>query len=71
MALVPVPGSQLTASIGRPDSIESAIPATVRALLDELWSADVAAYVVGGSLRDVVLGRIPADCAARANFTAP
>jgi tRNA nucleotidyltransferase (CCA-adding enzyme) len=61
VALVPVPGSQLTASTGRPDAIEGAIPAAVRALLEELWSADVAAYIVGGSLRDVVLGRTPAD----------
>ncbi len=61
MAHLPVPGSQLTASIGRPDAIEGAIPAAVRALLGELWSNGVAAYVVGGSLRDVVLGRTPQD----------
>src|SRR6478736_6240826 len=61
MAHLPVPGSQLTASIGRPDAIEGAIPAAVRALLAELWSNGVAAYAVGGSLRDVVLGRTPDD----------
>jgi uncharacterized domain HDIG len=58
MALVPLPGSQLT---GLPDAFEGAIPAAVRALLGTLWAADHAAYVVGGSLRDVVLERRPAD----------
>ncbi len=61
MALVPVPGSQLTAESGRADAIGGAIPAAVHALLEELWTAGVAAYVVGGSLRDVVLDRIPHD----------
>jgi tRNA nucleotidyltransferase (CCA-adding enzyme) len=61
VALVPVPGSQLTATIGRPDAIDGAIPAAVRALLETLWSNGQAAYVVGGSLRDVVLGRVPVD----------
>ncbi len=58
MALVPVPGSQLT---GLPTSVEDAIPAAVRDLLAALREAGHAAYVVGGSLRDVVLGRRPAD----------
>ena len=58
MAFVSLPGSQLT---GLPDAIEGAIPAPVRALLGTLWAADHAAYVVGGSLRDVVLARRPAD----------
>jgi len=58
VAHVPVPGSQLT---GRPSEIESAIPAAARDLLDTLWSGGDAAYVVGGSLRDVLLGRSPAD----------
>jgi len=61
MAFLPVPGSQLTAGVGRADAIDDAIPTAVRALLEELWSAGVAAYIVGGSLRDVVLGRTPAD----------
>ena len=61
MALVPVPGSQLTAEPGRADAIDGAIPAAVRALLEELWSAGHAAYVVGGSLRDLVIGRTPDD----------
>jgi putative nucleotidyltransferase with HDIG domain len=38
-----------------------AIPGAVRGLLDELWSAGHAAWVVGGSLRDAFLGRTPAD----------
>jgi tRNA nucleotidyltransferase (CCA-adding enzyme) len=58
VALVPVPGSQLT---GLPTTVEDAIPAAVRDLLASLRQAGHAAYVVGGSLRDVVLGRRPAD----------
>ena len=46
---------------GQPDAIEGAIPAAVHALLATLWAADHAAYVVGGSLRDAVLERRPAD----------
>ena len=58
MALVPVPGSQLT---GPSAAIEAAIPAAVEDLLSTIQGAGHAAYVVGGSLRDVVLGRVPAD----------
>ena len=36
-------------------------PDTVRTILGRLWSAGHAGYVVGGSLRDVILGREPAD----------
>ena len=54
VALVPVPGSQLT---GPSAAIEAAIPAAVDDLLGTIWGAGHAAYVVGGSLRDVVLGR--------------
>ena len=61
MAFVPVPGSQLTGATGRPDAIGGAIPAAVQALLGTLWAGGHAAYVVGGSLRDVVLDRKPAD----------
>ena len=53
MADVPVPGSQLTGVAGT-------IPAPVHELLRTLWSAGRAAYVVGGSIRDALLGR-PAD----------
>ena len=58
MALVPVPGSQLT---GPSAAIEAAIPAAVDDLLGTIRGAGHAAYVVGGSLRDVVLGREPQD----------
>ena len=37
------------------------IPAPVRHLLETLWGGGQAAYVVGGCLRDAVLGREPAD----------
>ena len=42
-------------------AIESRVPAAVRALMDALGAAGHDAYVVGGSLRDVVLGREPTD----------
>ena len=58
MAHVPVPGSQLT---GGPTAFEGAIPASVLDLLATLWTAGHAAYVVGGSLRDVLLERRPDD----------
>jgi tRNA nucleotidyltransferase/poly(A) polymerase len=38
-----------------------ALPAAVQDLLDRLWSAGHAAYVVGGSLRDTMIGREPDD----------
>src|SRR5512141_3079339 len=37
------------------------IPPSVSTLLDRLWAHGQAAYVVGGSLRDVLLDREPAD----------
>jgi tRNA nucleotidyltransferase/poly(A) polymerase len=37
------------------------IPPSVEALLERLWAHGHAAYVVGGSLRDAILGRTPAD----------
>lgn len=37
------------------------IPASVQALLERLWANGQAAYVVGGSLRDAMLDRTPAD----------
>jgi putative nucleotidyltransferase with HDIG domain len=58
MAFLPVPGSQLT---GPSAAIEAAIPAAVDDLLGGIRGAGHAAYVVGGSLRDVVLGREPDD----------
>jgi tRNA nucleotidyltransferase (CCA-adding enzyme) len=38
-----------------------AVPDQVRELMDVLWSAGHSAYVVGGSLRDALLDRDPAD----------
>lgn len=37
------------------------VPEEVAAILARLWAAGQAAYVVGGSLRDVLLGREPTD----------
>ncbi len=60
MADVPVPGTELT-----PTTLEgtfrASIPESVRDLLSTLWTDGHAAYVVGGSLRDIVLGRRAAD----------
>ena len=44
-----------------PDDLRPAIPAVVRQHLQTLWSAGFAAYVVGGSLRDTLLGRPAVD----------
>ena len=57
MAVVPVPGAQLT----RPADIGGSVPGAVHGLLRTLWEAGHAAYLVGGSLRDLVLGRQPFD----------
>ena len=56
MEELPVPRPQLTAALD-PD----AIPRDVLDLCEALWDAGHAAYVVGGSLRDVLLGRAPKD----------
>ena len=58
MALVSLPGSQLT---GAPAAIQDAIPAAVHGLLATLGDAGHAAYLVGGSLRDLILGLQPYD----------
>jgi tRNA nucleotidyltransferase (CCA-adding enzyme) len=60
VALVPLPGSQLTDPAASA-AIQAAIPDAVDDLLRTLWDAGHAAYVVGGSLRDVVLERAPLD----------
>jgi putative nucleotidyltransferase with HDIG domain len=44
-----------------PARIGAVIPGAVRELLDALWAAGHAAYVVGGSLRDAALGLIAKD----------
>ena len=62
MAFVPVPGAELTLDAGSPPvDPSSAIPAAVHDLLRTLWSAGHAAYVVGGSLRDTLLGQPAKD----------
>ena len=57
MADVPVPGTQLSDEA----AVAGAIPPPVHELMGALWSAGQAAYVVGGSLRDALLGRVPYD----------
>jgi len=37
------------------------VPASVQAVLDRLWTHGHAAYVVGGSVRDALLGRAAKD----------
>lgn len=41
--------------------VEIAVPAAVTDVLGVLWAAGHAGYVVGGSLRDALLGRTPMD----------
>ena len=64
MANVPVPGSELTSPEPRlpvePAAIGEVVPEPVVTLLETLWSAGHGAYIVGGSLRDALLGR-PAE----------
>jgi tRNA nucleotidyltransferase (CCA-adding enzyme) len=65
MANVPVPGSELTApgagGATDPTALGGAVPAPVVEILETLWAAGHAAYVVGGSLRDTLLGRRATD----------
>ena len=64
MANVPFPGSELTSPEPRlpvePAAIGDVVPEPVLTLLETLWSAGHGAYIVGGSLRDALLGR-PAE----------
>jgi tRNA nucleotidyltransferase (CCA-adding enzyme) len=64
VANVPVPGSELTSPKPRlpvePAAIGDVVPEPVMTLLATLWSAGHGAYIVGGSLRDTLLGR-PAE----------
>jgi tRNA nucleotidyltransferase (CCA-adding enzyme) len=53
VADLPVPGPQLSGQ----ESVAASIPAPVHEVLGVLWAAGHAAYVVGGSLRDALLGR--------------
>jgi tRNA nucleotidyltransferase (CCA-adding enzyme) len=63
VADVPVPGSELS----RPEAealeatIGGSIPDAVHSLMAALWGAGYAVYVVGGSLRDTLLGRTAKD----------
>ena len=57
MADLPVPGSKLTDET----SLAASIPGPVYEIMGLLWSAGHAAYVVGGSLRDALLGRAAFD----------
>jgi tRNA nucleotidyltransferase (CCA-adding enzyme) len=59
VADVPVPRPQLTTDAGA--LIRSAAPEPVLDLMATLWANGQSAYVVGGSLRDVLLGREPRD----------
>ncbi|HLQ48858.1 MAG TPA: HD domain-containing protein [Candidatus Dormibacteraeota bacterium] len=66
MAELPVPGPELTAAdtAGEPvdpEAIGRLVPEGVLDLLRTLWSAGHSAYVVGGSLRDALLGRVAED----------
>jgi tRNA nucleotidyltransferase/poly(A) polymerase len=56
MADVPLPRAELT-----PPDLDTAIPPSVRGLLETLWRDGHAAYVVGGSVRDVLMGRPATD----------
>ena len=67
MAHLPVPGAELSDRPPAGDTdraaeiVAAAIPADVRPLLETLWSAGHAAYVVGGGPRDALLGRETRD----------
>jgi tRNA nucleotidyltransferase (CCA-adding enzyme) len=66
MADLPVPGPELTTRDGAggtldPEAIGGLVPEPVLDLLRTLWDAGHPAYVVGGSLRDALLGRRAKD----------
>ncbi len=42
-------------------TVAAAVPVGVRSLMDRLWSHGHAAYVVGGSIRDTLIGRPASD----------
>lgn len=60
MAGLPVPGSQLISNEAD-GPIAARIPRSVQAILETLREDGKSAYVVGGSLRDILLGRAPHD----------
>ena len=62
MAVVPVHGPELIAATAVTERlVADAVPSSVLAVLRTLWSSGHAAYVVGGSIRDVIVGRTPLD----------
>lgn len=56
MARLPVPGPQLSEAATGLELPAPPLPAAERDVLERLWAAGHAAYVVGGSLRDHLLG---------------
>ncbi len=54
-------GPSRPADPGDPADLAALVPPAVTALIDRLVAAGHAAYIVGGSLRDALLGRAPAD----------
>ena len=57
----PAAAAAVPASLGDPSDLAALVPPAVTALIDRLVGAGHAGYVVGGSLRDALLGRMPAD----------
>ena len=57
------PGDAGPLDSGPPEAaaVAALVPPPIRVILDRLWSAGHAAYVVGGSLRDALLGGTPQD----------
>ncbi len=55
------PGGLSLVRLAEPADLAALVPPAVAALIDRLVGAGHAAYVVGGSLRDALLGREPAD----------
>jgi tRNA nucleotidyltransferase (CCA-adding enzyme) len=53
--------SRVAASRDAASRVAAAVPARAIAVLDHLHAAGHAAFIVGGSLRDALLGRVPAD----------
>jgi poly(A) polymerase/tRNA nucleotidyltransferase (CCA-adding enzyme) len=61
MARLPLPGTELSPADPVPGDPGERIPAEVLELVEAFRAGGHAAYLVGGSLRDLMLGRQPAD----------
>ena len=61
MARLPLPRPELSSRDAASAAVAAAVPASVRELVATLHAHGHAAYVVGGSVRDVLLGRAAAD----------